>query len=155
MQIPPFGQEEPPLTKEERGPPDYKWDPNFPGTMKPGQVEDNFPLRKVLESDVYERMEYQELDADERDPHIFEPDEDLLEWLARHGRLIPRGASDDEFEMEAERQISGITEEDLDFADDDSQMIAYYSRQGEGTATGSSPDFGGFSESYSDGGFDY
>lgn len=154
MQIPPPGHVEPPLTPEEKGPPGYKWNPDYPGTLKPGLAPDNFPLEEVLSSGVYERMEYQELEMDEKDMTIFAPDEDLLEWLAKEGRLIPRGASDDEFETEAERQISGITEEDLDFADDDSKMIAYYSRQGEGSSAGASPDFGGFSESSGDTGLE-
>ncbi|KAI0558433.1 hypothetical protein FGB62_211g016 [Gracilaria domingensis] len=154
MQIPPPGHEQPPLSELEKGPPGYKWNPDYPGTMKPGLEPDNYPLEDVMTSGVYERMEYTEMDIDERDPRVFEPDEDLLEWLAKHGRLIPRGASDDEIETEAERQISGITEEDLDFGDDDSRMIAYYSRQGEGSASGAGQDFGGFSESSGDAGFD-
>lgn len=144
---PPNGYWEPPLSEEQRGPPRYAWDPTFPGTLKPGSVDDNFPLEKVLASDVYRRMEYVEMDIDERTPQVFPPDEDFLEWLAREGKLLPRGLSDDEFDTEAEKQMTGITEEDLEFADDDSKMLAYYSRQGEGSAAGASSDFGGFSES--------
>lgn len=129
------------------GPPAYKWDPNFPGTLKPGSVDENYPLRAVLESDVYDNMVYEELDMDDRTPFVFPPEEDLLEWLAKEGRLLPRDVPEDEFDSEAEKQISGITEEDLEFADDDSKMIAYYSRQGEGSAAGASSDFGGFAES--------
>lgn len=150
MQLPPATQPEPPLSPEQVGPPDYKWDPAFPGTLKPGSVEDNYPLHKVLESDVYENMVYEELDMDDLSPVVFQPEEDLLEWLAKEGRLLPRGMTDDEFESEAEMQISGMSEEDLEFADDDSKMIAYYSRQGEGSAAGASADFGGFAESSSD-----
>ncbi|CAN8073549.1 unnamed protein product [Agarophyton chilense] len=153
MQIPPPDFEEPPLTALQKGPPGYRWNPDFPGTLKPGLEPDNYPLEEVMNSGVYERMEYTELDIDERDTRIFEPDEDFLEWLAKKGRLIPRGASDEEFETEAQRQISGITEEDLDFGDDDNRMIAYYSRQGEGTAQGAGQDFGGFSEPAVDAGF--
>ena len=146
-QLPPASHEEPPLTDEQKGPPGYKWNPDYPGTLKPGSVEDNYPLWRVLESDVYEKMQYEERDLDERDPIIFEPDEDLLHWLAEQGRLLPRGMSEEEFEMQAETQISGMTEEELDYADDDSKMIAYYSKQGEGTAAGASSDFGGFADS--------
>lgn len=145
MQLPPKSHVdlyEPPLSDEQKGPPDYKWDPNYPGTLKPGSVDDNYPLKRVLESDVYENMKYEELDIDERTPIVFEPEEDLLQWLAQQGRLLPRGLSDDEFDVEAERQMSGITEEDLEFADEDSKTIAYYSRQqGDGNSTAASGDF--------------
>lgn len=150
MQLPPGSHEEPPLTDLEKGPPGYKWDPSFPGTLKPGSEEDNYPLDIVLASGVYERMQFQELDMDELDKQIFTPDEDFLQWLAVHGRLLPRDLTEEELESEAEKQISGITEEDLDFADEDSKMIAYYSRQGEGSSAGASADFGGFSESFVD-----
>lgn len=141
---------EPPLTPEQVGPPGYKWNPDYPGTLKPGSEPDNYPLEKVLQSDVYDVMEYEELEMDERTTQIFEPDEDLLHWLAAQGRLIPREAEEDEEDWEIDRQMSGITEEDLDYVDDDNKMIAYYSRQGEGSSIGSSSDFGGFSESSSD-----
>lgn len=153
MQLPPPGAiPSPPLTEEQVGPPDYKWDPAYPGTLKPGSKEDNFPLDEVLASGVYERMQYQEYDTDACDPVIVEPDEDLLEWLAREGKLIPRNATEDEFDLEADRQATGITEEDLEYGEDDDKMLAYYSRQGEGSAAGASADFGGFAESYTDAG---
>lgn len=151
MQIPPNPElfEGVPFPKRDQAPPEYRWDPTFPGTLKPGLVEDNFPLDKVLESDVYERMVYDEFDMDERVADIIEPEEDLLEWLAKKGRLIPKDAEDNDFELDAETQIatSGDAEEMDGFADDDSKMIAYYSRQSEGSAEGASLDFGGFSES--------
>lgn len=145
---------EPPLTPEQKGPPEYKWNPDYPGTLKPGSVDDNYPLSKVLESDVYDNIVYEELDMYEREPQIFEVDEDLLEWLAKQGRLIPRGAeNDEEFETEMEKQVNGITEEDLEFGEDDSRMIAYYSRQGEGSAMGAGNDYGGLADSEYDAGF--
>lgn len=150
MQLPPDTHEEPPLTRDQLGPVNYKWDPDYPGTLKPGSVDDNYPLRRVLESDVYENMVYEELDIDERSPYVYPPEEDMLQWLAREGRLLPREMTDDEFDSEVDKQISGITAEDLEFADDDSKMIAYYSRQGEGSAAGASSDFGGFSEGAGD-----
>ena len=150
MQLPPFPQEEPPLTEEEAGPEGYKWNPDFPGTLKPGSEPDNFPLDKVLASGVYERMEYQEIDMDDCTPEVFPLEEDMLEWLVKQGRMLPRGVSEDEFDTEAERQITGITEEDLEFADDDSKMIAYYSKQGDGGLSA----FGPFGEGdYNNSGF--
>lgn len=142
----------PPLHEDDQPPPNYKWNPNFPGTMKPGLTPDNFPLEKVLASDVIDRMVYEEIDMDARTRHIFAPDDDLLEWIAKKGRLIPSDVANEDIEMEPDTQLEGITEEDLDYADDDSKMIAYYSKQGEGSATGSSFDFGGFSESSMDNG---
>lgn len=150
MQLPPAAHEEPPLTDEEKGPPGYVWNPDFPGTLKPGTVNDNFPLEKVLASDVYERMQYEELEMDEIQTHIFQPDQDILQWLAENKRLLPRGVSDEEFETEAERQISGITEEDLDYGEEDEKMIQYYYKQGEGNSAGAGTDFGGFAESSTD-----
>lgn len=141
-----------PLTDEEKLSANYNWDPSYPGTLKPGTVPDNYPLEDVLNSDVYEKMVYEELDVDERHPSIYEQqlDEDFLDWLEKAGRLIPRDSEDEDmFESETDEQVSGITEDDLDYGDDDSKMIAYYSRQGDV----SSPDFefGSFSEST----FDY
>lgn len=141
-----------PLTDEEKLSDDYKWDPSYPGTLKPGTVPDNYPLEDVLDSEVYEKMVYEELGMDERHPSIYEQelDEDFLEWLDKEGRLIPRDSEDEDmFESETDNQVGGITEDDLDYGDDDSKMIAYYSRQGDV----SSPDFefGNFSEST----FDY
>lgn len=153
MQIPPNADMlNIPLSAKDAGPVGYKWNANYPGTLKPGLVEDNYPLQRVLDSDVYENMVYDEFDWDERVADIFEPDEDLLEWLDKKGRLIPRNANNDDFDMEVINGELGttMTEDDLDgYADDDSKMIAYYSKQSEGSAVGSSPDFGGFSESSS------
>lgn len=140
-----------PLSDEDKGPKGYKWDPNYPGTLKPGSVPDNYPLEDVLNSDVYENIVYEEWDIDERHPSIYEQqvDEDFLEWLDKQGRLIPRDSEDEDmFEPEAGTQAS-IPEDDLDYADDDSKMIAYYSRNSNGAS--SDFDFGGFSEST----FDY
>lgn len=149
MQLPPATNYwEPPLTEAQKGPAEYKWDPNYPGTLKPGLSEDNYPLEDVLNSGVYENMVFEETDMDDRTPLVFPLQEDLLEWLAKEGRLIPKDAADEDLDVEAEKQIKGITEEDLEYNDDDDKMIAYYSKQGEGSALGASNDFGGFSESF-------
>lgn len=150
MQIPPDYETrfEPPLTEEHLGPPGYKWDPDYPGTMAPGiGQEDRFPLQEMLDSGVYENMVYEELDMYERTSEIFKPDEDLLEWLGHQGRLITEDSDDWVFDTDTEKQTAGVTEEDLDYADDDEKMLAYYSRQGEGSAIGSGQDFGGIAES--------
>lgn len=146
MQIPPDWKTrpEPPLDDLQKGPADYEWDPTFPGTLKPGRkLEDCFPLETVLESKVYERMVYEELDmyAINEDVHI--PDDDLLAWLSREGRLLGGEEDDDE---EGGKQ-AGVTEEELDFSEEDDKMLAYYSKQGEGSSVGASSDFGGMAES--------
>jgi hypothetical protein len=156
MQIPPLvngkPRPEPPLNPVQRGPEGYTWDPSYPGTMHPGIAQDDcFPLASVLESGVYERMEYQELDMYERSPEIFTVDDDLLDWLAREGRFLERGAEDGDLDADSDKMVAGVTEEDLDFADDDDKMLAYYSKQGEGSAVGAGSDFGGVADS---GGFD-
>lgn len=148
MQLPPPAQRElePGLTEEQRGPEGYKWNPDFPGTLKPGTCADNFPLEDVLASGVYERMKYEEVDTDECRPVVHKPDVDLLEWLSREGRLIARDADEEDLEQ----TTTEVVDEDLEFADDDDKMLAYYSRQREGSAAGASADFGGFSESSTD-----
>lgn len=150
MQLPPPGIYDVPLSDEDIETPEYRWQQEFPGTLKPGLVDDNFPLQRVLDSGVYKNMVYDEFDMDERYADIFEPDEDLLEWLAKEGRLIARDAGDEEFDTEAETQISSIADDDLDYADDDSKMLAYYSRQSGRSSFGADLDFGGFSESTTD-----
>lgn len=147
MQLPPDHEtrEVPPLDEDQRGPEDYDWDPNFPGTLRPGRaLDDCFPLEEVMNSGVYERMVYQELDMYAICDEIHKPDEDMLEFLAKEGRLL---GDDGDLEMEAERQVVGVTEEDLDFSDEDDKMLAYYSKQGEGSSVGASSDFGGIAES--------
>lgn len=150
MQLPPpaIRKLEPELSPEQKGPPGYKWDPNYPGTMKPGSEKDNWPLEEVLASGVYERMKYVEVDTDECKPIIHKPDEDLLEWLSKKGRLLPPDADEDDIEMEDETKV--IADDELEYAEDDDKMLAYYSKQREGSAAGTSPDFGGFSESSTD-----
>jgi hypothetical protein len=151
-QVPPdwATRPEPPLDEDQRGPVGYVWDPNFPGTLKPGlKLDDCFPLEVVLDSEVYERMVYQELDKYAICPEIHSPDEDLLEWLAKEGKLL---VEDEELEDEAQRQVMGVTEEDLDFSEEDDKMLAYYSKQGEGSSLGASSDFGGIAESGLEGG---
>lgn len=111
-------------------------------------MDDNFPLERVLESDVYKNMVFDEFDMDERVAEIVEPDDDLLEWLDRNNRLIPRDATTDDYDLDsADAQMAALTEDDLDYADDDSKMIEYYSKQSEGAQSGTSLDFGGFSDS--------
>lgn len=92
-------------------------------------------------------MVYDEFDMDERVAEIVEPDEDLLEWLDRNNRLIPHDAPTDDFDLDSDPQMTVLTEDDLNYADDDSKMIEYYSKQSEGAQTGTSLDFGGFSDS--------
>lgn len=150
MQIPPDVETrfEPPLTEDHLGPPEYKWNPDFPGTIAPGIGQDDcFPLEQVLNSGVYENMVFEELDMYERTPEIFTPDEDLLEWLDKQGRLLNEDSEDWKLDSDVEKQIAGVTEDDLDFSDDDDKMLAYYSRQGEGSSIGSGQDFGGIAES--------
>lgn len=150
MQLPPdhATRDVPPLDESQRGPDGYKWDPNFPGTLRPGlSMDDCFPLESVMNNGVYERMEYEELDMYAICDEIHKPDNDLLEWLAKEGRLL---GDDGEVEGEAESQVAGVTEEDLDFSDEDDKMLAYYSKQGEGSSVGASSDFGGIAESSTD-----
>lgn len=145
MQIPPDWKTrpEPPLDELQVGPPDYTWDPTFPGTLKPGnKLDDCFPLQTVLDSKVYERMVYQELDMYDICEDIHTPDDDLLAWLSREGRLL--GGEEDEDE---EGTKTGVAEEELDFSEEDDKMLAYYSKQGEGSSVGASSDFGGMAES--------
>lgn len=147
MQIPPkdIRDIEPPLSADMAGPDTYKWDPNYPGTIKPGTHPENFPLADVLASGVYERMYYTEVDYDDCEPVIHEPDEDLLEWIAKQGRLLPRDEDGDEPTVNVPDPES-LAEDDLDFEqDDDKSMLEYYSRQRDGAADSS--DFGGVSES--------
>lgn len=113
--------------------------------MKPGLVEDNYPLKDVMESEVYNNMVYDEFDMDERCCDICEPDLDFLEWLSKEGRLIPREAENDEIEMEPDAQLTEFSEDDMDY-NDDSKMIAYYSRQTDENATSTDFEFSGFSD---------
>ena len=139
----------PPLTEEQKPHESYKWNPNYPGSLKPGG-EDCFPLDEVMNSGVLENMIFDERDIDERPSEIFEVEEDLLEWLAKENRLLPSGSVEDEWEMEAEQASSGVTMEDLQFGDQEDRTLAYYLQHGEGTAIGESSDFGGVSDSSSE-----
>jgi hypothetical protein len=118
--------------------------------MHPGiQQDDCFPLAEALASGVYDRIQFQELDLYERSSELFKIDEDLLEWLARENRFLSSDGDSDDLEADADKQLAGVTEEDLDFADDDDKMLAYYSKQGEGSAVGAGSDFGGLADSSS------
>eukprot|EP00179_Madagascaria_erythrocladioides_P004550 CAMPEP_0198310764 /NCGR_PEP_ID=MMETSP1450-20131203/2711_1 /TAXON_ID=753684 ORGANISM="Madagascaria erythrocladiodes, Strain CCMP3234" /NCGR_SAMPLE_ID=MMETSP1450 /ASSEMBLY_ACC=CAM_ASM_001115 /LENGTH=145 /DNA_ID=CAMNT_0044013611 /DNA_START=164 /DNA_END=601 /DNA_ORIENTATION=+ len=106
--------------------PEFNWNKEYVGTMVPGTDGDNFPLEDIMH--VAGSMKYDELDEDERVAEILEPDEDILEWLASKGRLIPRGVEEDDDEFEMKRQMTGITEEDLEFDGDEDDMLSYYNR---------------------------
>lgn len=142
MQRPPASQVElqPELPEGMRAPEGYKWDPDFPGTIKPGLSDDNYPLDEILQSGVYERMKYEEKDIDACEPIVHKTDEDLLEWLKKLGRLLPRDA-----DVGDDAVAEALAVADDDDNDEDKAMLAYYSRQRDGAPT--EGDFGGMSDS--------
>ncbi|GAB0495729.1 hypothetical protein MMPV_007034 [Pyropia vietnamensis] len=126
MQLPPASAFQPPLAEELQPPKGYTWDPNFPGTLKPGMVPDNFPIQSVLESGVFENMAFRELDEDERDGDMTPLSDDLLEFLAVNGRLLDEAT---EAETADGNVVSRLPGEELDFGgDEEDKVLQLYSR---------------------------
>lgn len=126
MQLPPASAFQPPLTEEMQPPENYTWDPDFPGTLKPGKVPDNFPIQAVLDSGVFDNMKFQELDEDERDGDMTPLSDDLLEFLAANGRLLDEATEAEAGEGPARGRMAG---EELDFGgDEEDKVLQLYSR---------------------------
>jgi len=126
MQLPPASAYQPPLTPEMLPPKNYRWSPDFPGTLKPGLVPDNFPIPQVLESGVYDNMKFQELEADDRDGDMTPLSDDLLEFMAVNGRLLDEEAEAETGEGGARGRLVG---EELDFGgDEEDKVLQLYSR---------------------------
>jgi len=133
MQLPPSTAFQPPLTPEMLPPKNYTWSPDFPGTLKPGLVPDNFPISQVLESGVYDNMKFQELEADDRDGDMTPLNDDLLEFMAVNGRLLDEEAEAETGEGGARGRLVG---EELDFGgDEEDKVLQLYSRSASAAAT--------------------
>ncbi|EOD19330.1 hypothetical protein EMIHUDRAFT_242945 [Emiliania huxleyi CCMP1516] len=89
---------------------DYEWDPDFPGTFKPGLKRENYDFDEVVE--MWKDR------PNENTLHLpLKPPERILDWLARKGLL-----SEPEQEgEEGARAESGLLDEefDLDEADEE------------------------------------
>ena len=98
---------------------DYNWDPNFPGTLKPGTAKENYDLVDVLKD--WENKPFDavmQLSMDEQMHIPLKPPEGSLQWLERTGLLsheedeqIVEGSTgllDDEFDLEED--IDSIVE---------------------------------------------
>ena len=99
---------------------DYVWDPDFPGTFKPGTRGENYDLDVVLEMwKDKENPACMELPQDELWQVPLAPPEDILSWLGRIGLL-------EEEEAEEEEEISSrgdsLLDDEFDL-DDDSQLL--------------------------------
>lgn len=126
MQLPPASAFQPPLTEDMKPPENYTWDSDFPGTLKPGKVPDNFPIQAVLDSGVFDKMMFQELDEDERDGDMTPLSDDLLEFMAVNGRLLDEEAEAETGESGARGRMAG---EELDFGgDEEDKVLQLYSR---------------------------
>ena len=78
---------------------DYEWDPNFPGTFKPGTRGENQDLEQVLKDwEGRDNPACMELPQDELWQVPLAPPEDILSWLSRVGLLAEEetAAGDDE-----------------------------------------------------------
>ncbi|KAJ8907745.1 hypothetical protein NDN08_007851 [Rhodosorus marinus] len=118
-----------PLHPDQKGPAGYIPIEEHPGTFPPGSAGDNYPLESIM--DVVDDCEYLQLDIDEVTPVTHEIDVDLLEYLDGLNRLLPRSEEDDVLDEDMQRQMTGITEEDLDYVDnDDEEVLTYFTRTG-------------------------
>jgi len=98
---------------------DYVWDPDFPGTLKPGLKDEQYTLDEVFEMwEGKENPNVMEYPQDEVIQLPLKPPEDILAWLERRG-LLDTVSDDDEDEMTASDTLLD-DEFDLDDSDDDS-----------------------------------
>eukprot|EP00966_Prymnesium_polylepis_P017930 413716-Prymnesium_polylepis.1 len=96
--------EDPPLPKVYS---DYEWDPDYPGTFKPGKREEMYSLQNVF--DMWEGKENPaciELRQDELWEVPLAPPEDILSWLERIGLLVDDDDGDETQEKELTAESS-------------------------------------------------
>ena len=111
---------------------DYEWDPEFPGSFKPGTRGENQNLDEVLaEWEGRDNPACMQLPQDQLWQVPLAPPEDILSWLKRIGLLeeedalqdeeemLGRGDSllDDEFDLDEEAMIEGGEQSSIDGMD--------------------------------------
>jgi len=128
MLIDPSGRRVP-YTPPMKGPDQFVPVEGHPGTFPSGTGGDNYPLEEYV--GIADKVGHQELEIDAVSPEIFPPAEDLLEFLDSINKLVARSDEDDELDEDVKRQMTGITEEDLEYGDsDEEEVLTYFTRSG-------------------------
>jgi len=92
----------------------YKFDPKFKGTAPPGLVEENVPLREVLQLKI-DNQNVQEFSRDQQCGVVRGADESILDWLETKGKIKPRLKEDIKDELNEKNQT--LLEDEFDFED--------------------------------------
>lgn len=132
---------------------DYEWDPDYPGTFKPGMRRENAELDEVL--DAWEGRDNPaclELPQDQLFQVPLAPPEDILSWLARIGLLSEELPEE---EAALRRGTDSLIDDEYDLEEDDDDGAGLgVDDQLEGEADGEDAESAGPDAAADDGGFD-
>lgn len=92
----------------------YKFDSQFQGTAPPGLVEENVPLREVLQLKI-DNQNVQEFSRDQQCGVVRGADESILDWLESKGKIKPRLKEDSKDDLTEKNQT--LLEDEFDFED--------------------------------------
>jgi len=97
----------------------YQFDNRFPGTAPPGLLEENVPLREVLQLDINNKN-VQEFSRDQQCGVVRGADESILDWLESKGKIKPRLKEDTKEDINEKNQT--LLEDEFDFEDVDDSL---------------------------------
>lgn len=101
----------------------YNYNPSFPGTAPPGMVEENFPLKEVLQLNI-NNLNVQEFSRDQHCGVIRGSDESILDWLENKDRVKPREKEDLRDDLIEKNQI--LIEDDFDFENGEETLENFF-----------------------------
>jgi len=101
----------------------FKFDSNYPGTAPPGTVEENFPLKEVLELKI-DNLNVQEFSREQHCGVIRGADESILDWLQSKGKIKPRLNEDSKDDLVEKNQT--LLEDEFDFEDGEDSLGNFF-----------------------------
>lgn len=101
----------------------FKFDPDYPGTAPPGSVEENFPLKEVLELKI-NNLNVQEFSREQHCGVIRGADESILDWLQSKGKIKPRLNEDTKDDLVEKNQT--LLEDEFDFEDGEDSIGNFF-----------------------------
>eukprot|EP00286_Rhodomonas_abbreviata_P002320 CAMPEP_0181344222 /NCGR_PEP_ID=MMETSP1101-20121128/32058_1 /TAXON_ID=46948 /ORGANISM="Rhodomonas abbreviata, Strain Caron Lab Isolate" /LENGTH=133 /DNA_ID=CAMNT_0023456011 /DNA_START=90 /DNA_END=491 /DNA_ORIENTATION=- len=101
----------------------FIFDSTYPGTAPPGKVEENFPLKEVLELKI-NNLNVQEFSREQHCGVIRGADESILDWLQSKGKIKPRLNEDTKDDIVEKNQT--LLEDEFDFEDGNDSLGNFF-----------------------------
>ena len=103
----------------------YQFDKFYPGTTPPGLIEENVPLKSLLNSEI-NNLNAHEFSRNKQCGTIRKADESILDWLQNRGKIKPRLQEDSKDDLIEKNQT--LLEDEFDFEDGEDTLENFFSQ---------------------------